>query len=221
MTSYLGQLGEIERRTVRLERGKVTASGDGSGRLKVVGHASVYDSPSVEMRSKLGSFTEYIAPGAFDHILSRKPSVVFNWDHESRWPLASTDAGTLELQATDRGLRYYASVTPTSYAEDLRNLMADGVVRGSSFSFTVAKNGEDWTTKGDQVVRTITCVDDLYDVCVCVSPAYPEADAAVLRSLAVSYAVERGYLRTNPDAELRAAKLRAELELRRRRLVRG
>jgi HK97 family phage prohead protease len=218
VSSPLGELGEIERRTVRLERGKVTASGDGSGRLKVVGHASVYNSPSVEMRSRLGSFVEYISPGAFDDVLSRSPSVVFNWDHDSRWPLASTDAGTLELRATDTGLRYYASVTPTSYAEDLRSLMADGVVRGSSFSFTVAKNGEEWTSDGDRVLRTITRVQDLYDVCVCVSPAYPDADAALVRSLALDYAIERGFLRNNPDAELRAAKLRANLELRRRRL---
>ena len=36
--------------------------------------------------------------------------------------------------------------------------------------------------------------------------------------VALDYAIERGYLRNNPDAELRAAKLRANLELRRRRL---
>jgi hypothetical protein len=39
-----------------------------------------------------------------------------------------------------------------------------------------------------------------------------------VRSLALDYAIERGYLRQNPHAELRAAKLRASLELRRRRL---
>ncbi|HEY2353538.1 MAG TPA: HK97 family phage prohead protease [Gaiellaceae bacterium] len=126
------------------------------------------------------------------------------------------DAGTLELRATDTGLRYFASVTPTSYAEDLRSLMADGVVRGSSFSFTVAKGGEDWTAEGDRVIRTITRIQDLYDVCVCVSPAYPDADAALVRSVALDYAIERGYLRNNPDVELRAAKLLAAVALRRR-----
>lgn len=218
-----GLLGERERRTVPLGSGsRIAPTGNGDGRLKVIGHASVFNSPSVEMRSKYGSFTEFIAPHAFDAVLSRNPDVLLTWDHDTSLPLARTTAGTLELSANAHGLRYYASVTPTSYAEDLRNLMSDGVVSQSSFTFTAAKGGEEWTTaegEPNAIVRVIHEVGDLYDVCVCAQGAYPATDSALARTLFLRHGLERGYLRTNPDGVLAAAKFRAELELRRRRVL--
>jgi HK97 family phage prohead protease len=217
-----GEFGETERRTVPLARARMTQTGDGSGRLKVVGHASVFNSPSVEMRSPRGRFTEFIAPHAFDAVLARKPDVLLTWDHDSSLALARTTAQTLELSANAHGLRYFATVTPTSYAEDLRALMQDGVVNQSSFTFTVAPDGEEWgTVEGDPhcIVRVIHEVGDLYDVCVCAHGAYAATDSGIARSLYLNYALQRGYLRANPDAKLRAAKLRADLELRRKRLL--
>jgi uncharacterized protein len=217
-----GILGETERRTVPLANARAKTAGDGSGRLHVVGHASVFNSPSVEMRSHRGTFTEFIAPHAFDAVLARKPDVLLNWDHDSSLALARTTAGTLELSANSHGLRYFASVTPTSYAEDLRNLMNDGVVNQSSFTFTVAPGGEEWSHvagEPNSIVRVIHEVGDLFDVCVCSQGAYPATDSGIARSLYLTYALQRGYLARNPDATLRAAKLRADLELRRRKLT--
>lgn len=214
--SLYGTLGEAERRTFALARGKVTNTAQGD-RLKIVGHASVFGSPSVEMQSRAGAFTEFIQRGAFDAVLARKPDCLLLWDHDTRYPLARTAAGSLELSANAHGLRYYATVTPTSYAQDLRNLMADGVVTGSSFMFTVAPGGEEWTVENGRVTRTITEVSDLYDVTVCAAPAYPASDAALARTF-FDYASERGLLRTHPDADARKARILADLQLRGRRI---
>jgi uncharacterized protein len=214
--SLYGTLGETERRTFTLARGKVTNTATGD-RLKIVGHASVFGSPSVEMVSRAGAFTEYIQRGAFDAVLARKPDCLLLWDHSTLHPLARTTAGTLELTANAHGLRYYAEVTPTSYAADLRNLMADGVVTGSSFAFTVAPGGETWTVENGRVTRTISEVGELFDVTVCAAPAYPASDSALARTF-LDYAAERGLLRTHPAADARRAKLLADLELRRRRV---
>ncbi len=211
-----GTLGETERRTFALARGKVTNTAQGD-RLKIVGHASVFGSPSVQMQSRAGTFTEYITRGAFDAVLARKPDVLLLWDHDTRYPLARTAAGSLELTSNAHGLRYFATCTATSYAQDLRNLMADGVVTGSSFMFTVAPDGEEWEVRDGQVVRTITDVADLYDVTVCAAPAYPASDSALARTF-LDYAAERGLLKTHPGADARRAKLLADLELRRRKL---
>ena len=212
-----GQLGETERRTFRLASARVKTSGSGDGRLKVVGHAAVFNSPSVEMTSQLGSFIERIAPHAFDNVLQSNPDVVLTWDHDTRYALARTTAGTLELSSNAHGLRYYASVTPTSYAEDLRNLMNDGVVNESSFTFRIAPGGEDWADRDGHIMRTITEIDELFDVCVTVAGAYPATDSSVARSLAVTYALDRGFLTKDPNAALHIARVKASLELRRRK----
>ncbi len=211
-----GTLGEAERRTFALARGKVTNTAQGD-RMKIIGHASVFGSPSVEMVSRGGAFTEFIQRGAFDNVLSRKPDVLLLWDHDTRYPLARTSAGSLELSANAHGLRYFATVTPTSYAQDLRSLMADGVVTGSSFMFRIAPDGEQWEVRNGQVVRTITDLADLYDVTITASPAYPASDASLARTF-LDYAADRGLLKTHPAADARRAKLLADLELRRRRL---
>jgi HK97 family phage prohead protease len=213
-----GSLGETERRTVTLTSAKATPSGSGDGRLHIVGHAAVFNSPSVQMRSHRGTFTEYIERNAFDGVLRANPDVLLTWDHNTSKALARTNAGTLELSANTHGLRYFASVTPTSYAEDLRSLMNDGVISQSSFTFSVAKGGEEWSNVGDTVVRRIRQIDGLYDVCVCAAGAYPTTDSGIARTLFLQHALKRGLLKANPDAALRASKLRAELELRRRKL---
>lgn len=212
-----GELGATEQRSFPLARAAVKNSGDGSGRLKISGHAAVFNSPSVEMASPFGTFVERISPHAFDNVLARNPSVILTWDHLTHMPLARTN-GTLELSVNAHGLRFYAVCSRTSYAEDLRNLMADGIVSESSFLFSVAKGGETWEDRGGQVLRTIHEVGNLYDVCVTVAGAYPATDSGIARSLFVDYALQRNYLRTNPDVALRAARLRADIELRRRRL---
>ncbi|MGH7487029.1 MAG: HK97 family phage prohead protease, partial [bacterium] len=92
-----GVIGEAERRTFPLARSTMKASGDGSDRWTIVGHASVFGQPSTELRSALGSFTEYVMPGAFDAVLQRRPDCVLTWDHDTQKPLARSSAGSLEL----------------------------------------------------------------------------------------------------------------------------
>ena len=100
-----GTLGETERRTFPLAHARVKNTGTADGRLKVIGHAAVFNSPSVELTSRAGSFTEYIAPGAFDDVLRTNPDVLLLWDHNTLYPLARTSASTLELSVNSHGLR--------------------------------------------------------------------------------------------------------------------
>ena len=212
-----GQFGETERRQAALTQPKMNRTGTGE-RFRVSGHAAVFDSPSVEMRSPLGAFTEYVQPHAFDRVIRSNPDVLLLWDHSTLHPLARTN-GTLELSANSHGLRFYAEVTPTSYAADLKQLMEDRVVSQASFLFRVAPGGERWETRGDQVIRRIYEVEGLYDVTITAAGAYPRTDSGIARTLALDYATARGLLTTNPDAQLEVERLRAELEIRRRKLT--
>ena len=140
-----GVLGGSERRTVHLADQRVKPTNDG-GRLRVQGYASVFNSPCVEMTSKRGRFIEYIDRNAFARVLSRNPDVLLTWDHDSRFTLARTPR-TLELTTDVKGLRFFGLAARTSYAEDLRALMEDGIVTEASFLFSVAPGGETWETE--------------------------------------------------------------------------
>jgi uncharacterized protein len=217
--------GQSERRTFTLDHAKARLARTGGkgladGKLQVVGHAAVYNRPSVEMSSHKGSFIEHIAPNAFDKVLRSRPDVLLTWDHETSLVLARTYAGTLELSSDPHGLRFYARMSDTSYARDLQTLMNDGVVTQSSFLFTVAPGGEEWRIdSAGGVERTITEVGGLYDVCICAAGAYPATDSGLVRSLAVQYALDRGFLTQDPEVAGRVARAKAELDIQRRRVA--
>lgn len=198
-----GMFGDIERRTfthaATMRKAGTEASGRNDGSIQIKGHAAVFGSPSVEMRSHLGIFTEYIDKNAFDKVLRSNPDTILDWDHDTRWPLARVANGSLELSVDETGLAYWARTVPTSYAQDLVLLMEGGYLDQSSFLFRIAPGGEEWRViendEGDEIVeRTIYEVEGLYDVCVCVAGAYPTTDSGVARTLAYEYATASGYL---------------------------
>lgn len=202
--AIFGVFGETERRTfqhtaseVRVAGTEVSGRNDGS--IQIKGHAAVFNKPSVEMRSNLGIFTEFIDKSAFDKVLRSNSDVLLDWDHDTRWPLARTGNGTLELTVDETGLKYWSRVAPTSYARDLQVLMEGGYLDQSSFLFRIAPGGEEWRViegpNGEDIVqRTIYEVSDLYDVCVCVAGAYPQTDSGIARTLAWEYAESAGFV---------------------------
>jgi HK97 family phage prohead protease len=161
---------------------RVSENGDEEGSYTMVGHAAVFNRWSLD----LGGFRERIKKGAFDNALSGDPHVLHVWDHDTARVLSSTRNNTLDLSVDPKGLRYWSKVAPTSYAADLRVLLERGDISQSSFAFTV-KNDE-WRIQeqdGQEIVeRTITEVDELFDVTTCAMGAYPATDSALaLRSL--------------------------------------
>lgn len=203
-TRNYGTFGEVERRTFTHRTGEIRSAGaqntgTNDGTIQVVGYASVFDKPSVEMASKFGVFTEYIEPGAFDEVLRSNPDVLLTWDHDTRYVLGRTANKTLDLSVDAEGLRYWSRVAPTSYAQDLKVLMDGGYLDQSSFLFRIAPGGEEWTVKedgdGNEIVeRRITRVSDLFDVCVCAAGAYPDTTSGIARTIAKEYAELAGFI---------------------------
>jgi HK97 family phage prohead protease len=147
------------------------------GRAAIIGYAAVYNRISLDM----GGFKEEILPGAFDKVLSRqrgKQDVVALFNHDSNIVLGRTSSGTLELSSDSKGLRYV--VTPPVSRADVLELIARKDVAGSSFAFTVGKDGEAFRTgDGGQAIRQIREVSGLYDVGPVLTPAYPSTSASV------------------------------------------
>ena len=169
---------EIERRDFAFEDdNELMVESRADGRAAIIGYAAVYNRLSLD----LGGFREEILPGAFDRILSRqrgRQDVVALFNHDSNIVLGRSSSGTLELSTDDKGLRYV--VTPPVSRADVMELIQRRDVRGSSFAFTVGKDGEAFRTdEGGSAIRQIREVSGLYDVGPVLVPAYPATSASV------------------------------------------
>lgn len=174
------------------------ATGTGDGSWTVEGYASVYEQETTLFEiPEWYRVREEIARGAFENVLQRLSHgdglVHLNHGHDMKTAMAATDVrgiGQLELADDFHGLRFFARVDQEDPdAKSLAVKMGRGVVRQSSFAFTIADEElvestvlDDGTV--DQLWR-ITEIGDLYDVCVCAQGAYPQTESA-LRSLAAA-----------------------------------
>ena len=148
-------------------------------------------SPPFNSRSEdLGGFREVFAPTAFDKVVGRHRNdprggidVVALFDHAGQ-PIGRTTNDTLKLAISDRGLNYSIDPPDTTLGRDILTLVRRGDLFGASFAFSLpAGRGESWNQEPDgTMVRTISEVENVWDISVVTRPAYPQSSAA-LRSL--------------------------------------
>jgi HK97 family phage prohead protease len=125
-------------------------------------------------------FREKIRAGAFTRVLSESPDVIGAYNHDWTYVLGRTTAGTMNLEETDKGLRYSIDVNPNDpQAMSVYEKVKRGDVNQSSFAFTVRK--EEWTEPSDDseelALREIVEIGKLFDVGPVPFAQYPEASA--------------------------------------------
>jgi HK97 family phage prohead protease len=186
--------------------------------VRIYGYAAVFNTLSED----LGGFREMILPGAFDGRADDDVRALFN--HDDRYVLGRTAAGTLQLNIDEKGLQYDAVLPAT---QTIRDLLVEPMRRGditqSSFQFTVAGGGDTFTEDDDgRWQRSIVKVSRLYDVSPVTFPAYPEASSGVRNLLehrkALGQIAPEGPPTADPDPEL--AELREALAAAERRAER-
>lgn len=164
--------GDRSRAFVKTE---LRASGDGT---KLVGYASVFDSPSEPL-----PWIEYVKRGAFAKTLEGDADVRLLMDHEGI-PLARTKSGTLALSEDETGLRVEADLDPENpLAKSVMSAMKRGDLSQMSFAFRTIRDS--WSD--DRKTRELEEVE-LFDVSVVTFPAY-EATMAELRAAQTSVSV--------------------------------
>lgn len=167
---------QMERRTLPMEEAELRLDDpdDGSGRLE--GYAAVFDSPSRD----LGGFTEIIKPGAFDPALEDSDiRALFNHDPDNL--LGREGNGTLRLTQDERGLRYSVELDDTQVAQFVRQKVSRRDLQGSSFTFSVAEDGDEFRTRDGELVREVRSIDRVGDVGPVTFEAY-EATQVAARS---------------------------------------
>ena len=142
------------------------------------GYAAVfYDGKRSSEYEIFPGLVERIAPGAFRDAL-RTSDVRALFDHDSKQLLGTNRAGTLHLEEDERGLRYSVDLGTTTVANNVREWVKRGELRGSSFAFRDAES--EWELYDDldtTDIRTITRVGFLADVGPVTYPAYEGTSA--------------------------------------------
>lgn len=158
----------IERRTVTAP---VELRDAGDGKWQIAGHGFLYNSWSED----LGGFKEQITPGAADDVMASNPDIRGLFNHDPNLVLGRTAAGTMSVSLDAMGCRYLIDPPDTSYANDLRSLLARGDVSNSSFAFRIGAGGSTWTEdpESDLLLRSIVKFSGLYDMSPVTYPAYP------------------------------------------------
>ena len=170
---------------IRNSRGTVTRA-EGDSR-RVEGRAVVFDSWSED----LGGFREKIARGALDGVIDRSDVFALLDHRRDRGILGRCKRGdqvSLQLEIREDGLHYAFDAPETALGNEVLSCLERGEIDGSSFAFTVLE--DQWERVGDEYQRTITKIDELYDVSPVYSPAYSQTTCD-LRGLDALKAEER------------------------------
>ena len=162
-----------ERRTIT---GTVHARAIGDGMPKEIGGIAAV----VNSVTDLGYFEEVITPGAFDYALSREYDIRCLFNHEAELILGRTKAETCKVFVNADGNLEYTWIpdyeNPT-HMSVVRSIMR-GDITQSSFAFTIKEQSwADSTKYGTMGKRTITMIDELFDVSPVTYPAYSETEA--------------------------------------------
>lgn len=194
----------MERRSVALTELRTLEDASNPRRLR--GMAVVYDSPA-----DLGLFTERIAPGALSNWLRSGSNVRLLYEHQGSAHLASTQAGTLTLHDTDQGLMFEATVAATSVGNDVLTLIRSNEIKGMSFGYLPADDGEVWTRDNGKLIRTINEVGYMPEITITADPAFTDTNV-MQRSVSAATLAHAQALAAMPTLAERSRQLR-ELQL--------
>lgn len=161
---------EIEKRIYSIKETGLTVEERDGEQPKISGYAAVFNSDSEDL-----GFRETIKPGAFKKAL-KKSDVRALYNHDPNYIFGRTGVN-LELRADKTGLHMTVDPVPTAtYRLVAENIQA-GLVSQQSFAFTIAPGGDEWNK--DFTRRTITEVDEIFDVSPVTYPAYNDTTVAL------------------------------------------
>jgi HK97 family phage prohead protease len=148
------------------------AKGDSTDEKEFVGTPIVFNSLSED----LGGFKEIISRNAWESADFTECFAVFN--HNERDLLGTFAAGTLRFTSVDdTGVHVAIDKAETTISRDCSEWVRRKEVTGMSFKFTVAEDGMEYNLDDDDnIIRTITKFDKIYDVSLVTRPAYRAAE---------------------------------------------
>ena len=173
---------------------------DGSKEKIIEGHAVVFNQPTI-----IGdSFIEKIDAKAFEGCDLSDIALLLNHDQRAL-PLARTQSGTLELSVDSVGLAFRAKLDTENNpdAKALYHSIARGDLRGMSFAFTVADDGDEWQNlNSDMPTRIIHRFKKIFEISTVTFPAYEATNLQARAKQTLSNARKEKNRMKNYDREL-------------------
>jgi len=147
---------------------------DGNVKHVISGTAVVFNQQSSPM-----PFVEVISDQAFNGVDLSDVKLLYSHDFGNI--LARTDAGTLQLDLTDNGLDFTATLPDTQLGHDVYTDILNGNLKGMSFGFTI--DDDSWSVENGTQVHTINKIGVIAEISITSLPAYTETSLMVQRSL--------------------------------------
>jgi HK97 family phage prohead protease len=155
---------------------EVRATTTDAGDNHITGKGIVFS----ERSQKLGWFVEIIDPNALNGADIDDMLCFFN--HNADYTLASLRNKTVELTIDANAASYDILAPDTQTIKDLVVApIARGDVRGSSFMFDIAKNGDSWDEIDGIYVRYIWKIEKLYEMGPVSMPAYMQTTTDIAK----------------------------------------
>ena len=161
-----------EYRTCKIET-RVDAKQEGGKKLVLRGYPILFNTETNIYDFWYGEVRETILPTALNGTDLTDVYLITGHNIEPDKVLGRNNVN-MRMEVDDTGLFFECQLPNTQLARDIYNLIEEGIVDGMSFGFTCSDEVNE-TTK----TRTITHIDELFEVTITPFPAYKEASVIV------------------------------------------
>lgn len=184
---------DMNYRSIGIKQNQLRAVKNDDGTTTVSGTAIVFNQPSEPI-----PFIEYIGRHALDDVDFSKTLLLYAHDYNKI--LARADSGTLTTRIDDSGLHFVAKLPDTTLANDVREDINAGNLKGCSFGFTIAEGGDRYDTdsKG-QTIHYVDKIESVSELTITAIPAYNQTSVQVQRDL-------NSYLKSKEDKNMEEKK---------------
>ena len=163
-----------EFRSIRLET-RVDEKQEGGKKLVLRGYPILFNTETKIFDFWYGEIRETILPTALEGTNLNDVYLVGGHQVTPEKVLARNNIN-MRMEVDETGLFFEAELPNTQYARDIYNLVESGLVDGMSFGFTCSDEVNQATG-----IRTITHIDELFEITITPFPAYKEASVIAQR----------------------------------------
>ena len=200
------QLKHSEYRSIKFET-RVEEKQEGGKKLVLRGYPILFNTETRIYDFWYGEVRETILPTALEGTDLTNVYLITGHNIEPDKVLGRNGIN-MRLEVDETGLFFECELPNTQHARDIYNLIEQGIVDGMSFGFSCSDQVNEET-----LTRTITHIDELYEVTITPFPAYKEASVIVQKQRQEEAAQKEKEEQEKLDAEKDAEKERKIKEL--------
>lgn len=161
-----------EYRSIKFET-RVEEKQEGGKKLVLRGYPILFNTETTIYDWWYGEVRETILPTALEG--TDLTNVYLVGGHEiTPDKVLGRNSVNMRLEVDETGLFFECELPNTQYARDIYNLIESGLVDGMSFGFACSDQ-----VNSETLTRTITHIDELYEITITPFPAYKEASVIV------------------------------------------